>query len=597
MPIDLSIYILNAPACIYKLVTLIHSLKHNTITLDMAANPLIVILGRVDQVIAPTATYSKLFMNIVMGRTCLSLTTDEAAELCKTHVLPMAGDAEALSLIASWVNKSTQSPAAGPVCPGPQVQDVAEIGEHVGVQDKPEWDGAFVLNQEWKNQFFTRTLLTREKRPYSQATLSSMKSSKIWQRMGPTPLKDVDDSFAKLIESHQADKTGLGSLLQDLTALKMYLRPGNMTAEERHKVVQDPMFEQKLEVFYDSVCDDIEDAKLVANQNATGDERACAMPWEEIVKRVQINQERILSIIDRESRIPLDCSNPEGHDQDLEACLYTCLTVLENKGSKSYDTAAPRRRDYFKLRSDNYDAKTRTVNLREYKTSHVFGDYSFQVSANTARLIDVIIKLKGDRPLFTRLHGDWTKTTRQYFQMITGKPLYNSLIRHLYITYRQLQGTLVYQDDKEELARRMGHSVNMQQDNYTKRGLLDDWYAEHPDDTLVNETDNDTIVLSDSDVDEADSTSKPKRKRGGGGLLFTPEENEQLEMLLKKHDHDLDKLQEEATAKQYIIARRNKNQLRVRMRAIATTRIANKQDLGTFARVTPSQPKNKKTKA
>ncbi|KAJ3020550.1 hypothetical protein HKX48_000629 [Thoreauomyces humboldtii] len=552
----------------------------------MAANNSIVVLGDIVDFIPCTVTFSKVFLNVTVGRIALSLTREEAAELWETHVMKLSKKPEAIALLVDWIVKSQDAEHQFK-------QDVHTTSDNAtpDVSESTVWDGAFVLDPTWKENFFKRNILSNKDMPYSPATLSSLKSSAIWKRMGERPLDDVDKSFANLVQSHEADHNGLGSISQDLGALKMYLR--NMSTEERQRIVQDPEFDDKLAVFYDNVMHEISEEKLLANQEATHEEKAAAMPWPEIVKLVAQHRAHYLTCLQA------DRMESDQYEAWYEACLYTSLTILENGGVKPYDDAAPRRRDYLHLTSDNYNSETRVITLHEYKTSKTYGDYSFTVSKETATLIEALVEIKGQsKPLFTKTHGDWTRTSTSYFNKITRKPLWNSLIRHIYISHRQEQGTLVFKDDRDELARRMGHSTLMQQTDYTKRHLLDDWYKEHPpvDQTIID-SETDTIVLSDMDTEEDVGQSSPssKRKRGGGGMQFTPEENEQLERLLKKHDHDLDKVLAEAKEKHFIIARRNKNQLRVRMRAIATTRIANKEDLGTFSRVKPSPPRKKKS--
>ncbi|KAJ3160541.1 hypothetical protein HDU88_007895 [Geranomyces variabilis] len=305
------------------------------------------------------------------------------------------------------------------------------------LEETQNWQGQFITPQ-WVTDFYVNRLTFVDKKDniekeYEQSTLANRKARKIWehQKFGPEPFKDVDASFAFVLNYETDRGNSLECVKSDLDALKMFLR--HMTSDERSKLIQDKNFQQKLDVFYNNVSEDIKEQKLLRNQSATPSEQEAAMP-------IPVIYEKTTSM--RKSLI--DSGVEKASEEDLDACGHVSLQVVDNG-------RAPRRQEYLSLVGGKHPSKNcyydGLITLRVYKTARSYGDYTFRVSPETKIILDRLVEIRGvGNPLF-KLKGNLTETTKCHFERVTGKRIYSTLLRYLYVSYRQMNGTLVNNND------------------------------------------------------------------------------------------------------------------------------------------------------
>ncbi|KAJ3159482.1 hypothetical protein HDU88_009038, partial [Geranomyces variabilis] len=479
---------------------------------------------------APSDAFLRIFGNASLNQVRLVITEAEASEIYITYFKHFLGDSQALAIIAKWATMSTEGYQHDPLAATaiettPVDQDYADSDDTEVLDDSQSdvstdyysgdeldetktWQGDF-MTPAWEEEFWRRNLTWLDKgvvTNYAASTLKDYRSKNIWgnKKFGPKPFQNVEASFAAL-EKHN-ETNSFETIKKDLNILKMYLT--HMTQDERRKLIQDRQFDDKLKAYYDYVDGQTKEDELMKNQEATDDERAAAMPYPIIVEKALSKRKTII-----------DNGVENASEDDLMACGHVCLQVVENQG-------APRRCEYCTLvggssEFPNYYKDGKVV-LKEYKTARCYGDYIIDVSDDTRVILDELAKRRGfGQPMF-RLKGSRTYTTKQHFNRVTGKPIYSTLLRYLYISHRQLNSTLIWTNEREHLATLMGHSVILQQTTYTKKNLLNNWYAEHPETRPLE------LVAPEhpSIANPAPATPERKRKR------FTPEEDEQLEELL-----------------------------------------------------------------
>lgn len=512
------------------------------------------ILTRICNALEPTQPFAKIYANVLLNKVLQTLTPDESHSLFNTHIKHLYKDLPSLALLSKWIHKSEEHSEASQ----PSISDVEEIQDDdtISIQDSiTDWDGSFVKDSAWTANFFKRPLKNRDGNLYPLASVTTMaKTHKIWQRLPEQPLKDVNESFAALSTHHKKHGNQPTSIKKDLDHLKMFYR--NMTKSERKKLVQDPQFDVKLTQFYGAVYTEIEEIDFQKNQMATEAELDAAMPWKIIIKRVTAYVNALFSK-------GLETSSVK----ELEAATLCSLVVLENGG-------APRRLEWFTLSffpeetQNYYDFEQHQIILSRYKTSGAYGTVSFPVSKNT----DLLLRELRDRtsPVSSvfRQKANSSNQFREYFKIVTGKPLWATLLRYLCISEQHLNNQLQFTDERQRLATRMGHSVNQQQKGtYIKRNLLEKWNLD--DTNHYDET---------SDDDTASEVNGRKRKRE-----FTLEEREQLEELWEKHKGNGNEIRNEAIDKGLELQRRTSNNLNKAANRIAANKICDGQELGGFA--------------
>ncbi|KAJ3158479.1 hypothetical protein HDU88_001991, partial [Geranomyces variabilis] len=345
---------------------------------------------------------------------------------------------------------------------------------------------------------------------------------------------------------------------------------------------------------------EIDDNTFMKNQEATPKEQEIAIPYPIIQKLVTEFRADILENLSTSTR------------EQIYAALLCSLVVLENKG-------APRRREYLTLLmtirdlsfKNYYNRRTQMVVLQTYKTSRKYGQYSFKVSQETARLLERIATFSTNT-VFPR-ERNLTEQYENYFNIVVGKPLNANLVRYLCITHKHMNNEIQFEVDRRQLATLMGHSVAQQQDGtYIKRGLLDVYNENHRDDRDINGQDNsdngnngslDFELDNDFELDDLESDDAPviptvqethemlqapavapvvaTRKRKARDE-FSEAEKEQIEELWAKHRGDTVQMRNEAIDRDLELQKRTSHRICKGVQRISANRITDGQPLGNF---------------
>jgi hypothetical protein len=115
------------------------------------------------------------------------------------------------------------------------------------------------------------------------------------------------------------------------------------------------------------------------------------------------------------------------------------------------------------------------ITLNHYKTSDIYHQYRFGISDELKRILDSLPEYEEQRYIFGRAsqieenNGRRSSMIKEAFKLICGRPLTSSLLRKLYISHQSSLGKLRWARDRVDLARKMGHSVELQQSVYSVR--------------------------------------------------------------------------------------------------------------------------------
>ncbi|KAJ3131160.1 hypothetical protein HDU90_008690 [Geranomyces variabilis] len=529
-------------------------------------------IQRAAKVIRPTDIFAKLVTNATLGHIYFVLDEEEVKQFFSEYVLTL--DQEALVALVTIAKASCKpepkechqpeevhqpEEAHQPKEPDESQSTIYDSDlEQSESESLPVWDGAFVMDKKWREEFFARTLIDRDGKPYAT---DRRYDANVWIRLGERPFDNVDSTFQTLLAFHNEKHNKFGTIRKDLDKVKMFLT--NMTPEEKVKLVQDPEFPIKLDLLYEEVKSQEDEQTILKNQEATEDEKAAAMRVETIVEKTLKYRNELFK-------------DGEPSREDLEACAHVLCQVVENEG-------APRRRyDYLNMikgtsqTSNTYDPNTGLITLLEYKTSNAYGVHTLTVSQTSKRILDALAAQTDEGcHLFSLAGKDLTALTKSQFQKVVGKPIYSTLLRYIYITWRQENGTLTYQRERAHLANLMGNSILLQQTAYTKRNLFQLWDAEAGNAAHTQESANETDAVEEGTTVIIGAKRKPRRE-------FEPEENEQLEELWPKHNGDVEKIRDEAIDRAMLLSRRPRDSLKKHAQRVAAKRIKLNQPLGGF---------------
>ncbi|KAJ3292813.1 hypothetical protein HK104_005013 [Borealophlyctis nickersoniae] len=370
-----------------------------------------------------------------------------------------------------------------------------------------------------------------------------------------------------------------------------------MTEEERKRLLVTDEMEGMIDMTHEEILLEIQDQKFGNDQNPT--------QWE--IDNL-VNPDDTRRCVD-EYCVKVSKDLKHSTTEMLENAAHAALMVLENNG-------APRRNEYAWLtaneKDDNY-YKDGFITLRKYKTSSHYGAYTFEVSPHTRKILDELINRKkkmGVRQIFGRptvkdIWNHWTEETRRHFTAVVGKPLNSRLLRKYYVTYQQLNGKLVYDKDRRELARRMGNKVHEQQKVYTIRlteldpsnetASTETTELDPSNETALTETtelapSNETALTETEDVevmDDADDESMTTEENDGRKrkpkVFWEEEEVKDLEKLIGEVGYDPKEIRKAATDKGLLLARRSADRIRHKSEQIKVDREASGVDLGVFA--------------
>ncbi|KAJ3165169.1 hypothetical protein HDU87_003286, partial [Geranomyces variabilis] len=453
------------------------------------------------------------------------------------------------------------------------LDDSPDMDHDPNTEETPVWKGQFVFDETWYNGFFQRdfTYVRKgESKPYGLKTIKDLKGKQIWKlyKFGREPFKNVDESFASLEAYYEQNGNTYSTMRKDLDALKLFLK--FFTPEERNNLIQDEEFSEKLDVFYKHVVDCVEEQTMLQNQRATLPEKKTALPIPVIVEKTTKFQNDIINNgIENATLI------------NLQACGHVSMQVLNNGGG-------PRRLDYLDVvagRSPkgNYYYDGRIV-LKNYKTNRSYGDYEIDVTPQTKIILDRLAEMQGVGKLLFRLPGvgDLTHITKQHFKIVTGKRIYVTLLRYLYVSHRQMNGTLVSQEARERLANQMGNSVLLQQMIYTKIDILDDYNREHnisvPAPAAPITAESNEQPRGSKPAATIPATKPTKRQR----IDYTTEEDKQLEAFLTAHGPSYSKIRKVAHDQGLALGKREPNSLRGRAETIKDRRLKANKPLGAF---------------
>ena len=134
---------------------------------------------------------------------------------------------------------------------------------------------------------------------------------------------------------------------------------------------------------------------------------------------------------------------------------------------------------YDKKHQNYYDPATGVITLNEYKTSNIYGPYTFTPSDETRRqlgmLIDYLLKQRPDDYGLLDEECNIDQPDRgayilqRAFTAVCGRPLGCQVLRKMRIEHAHQTGEIKFFKERAELARRMAHSVADQQLQYTVR--------------------------------------------------------------------------------------------------------------------------------
>lgn len=163
---------------------------------------------------------------------------------------------------------------------------------------------------------------------------------------------------------------------------------------------------------------------------------------------------------------------------DHETRLMARLILNENDGY-------PRRGEYSPLKYGDehniiypeilnyYCPEKKAIILRQYKTSHVYGEYRItDLSSETVSLVEILKWTKNGLLL-----SENTKPSKT-LSMICGKKMTMNAWRNIYVSYKA-RDTQLFTREKKEIARRMGTSVELIDNTYTRR--IDEYLQECSD--------------------------------------------------------------------------------------------------------------------
>lgn len=187
--------------------------------------------------------------------------------------------------------------------------------------------------------------------------------------------------------------------------------------------------------------------------------------WKNLTEKVKCFTEKYPSVDKIETKEQLD---------------RTIQLILSNLYVQEH---APRRLEYLTMKWKNYDerkdnyVKEGIITLNDYKTASSYKQYRFAVGKYLEDELEKIRKYRETEEneyLFGLKQqvvqsGYKTRLVQKVFDEVCGLRLSVNILRKLYINYMTKNGKLKWTSERKTLATRMGHSVTLQQETYTKR--------------------------------------------------------------------------------------------------------------------------------
>lgn len=270
--------------------------------------------------------------------------------------------------------------------------------------------------------------LSNPQNMYSDVTVRNFNS--ILKRV----LKDTPTKTIRYLKSEVPyEKTALSIRTNEATAVAVYYREQGLQdfSDKAYSVIKE----------FKKECDAIR--KLTDNEFSDADLHI-ALPWTTIVTR---------------TKKALVEWRKDSHPEYIGLCT---LIILENCVD---GYGCPRRNEYLTLNQSGSRNvyKGGIVTLGRYKTDYIYGEYSFKVGIKTKNLLDSL----GDN-MFS---GVSVPVALEY---VTGSSMGVTLLRKLRICHHFLKntveklGTEAYVKKAGDLAVAMGHSLDVQQNDYKK---------------------------------------------------------------------------------------------------------------------------------
>ena len=167
-------------------------------------------------------------------------------------------------------------------------------------------------------------------------------------------------------------------------------------------------------------------------------------------------------------------------DSDIKNIIITALYVLQPpRRLKDYSQMIYCKRKPSKLKKEfNYLILTKYPQMifNNYKTCKKYGEQDlFIESKELINLLSNYIDsyhIKTNGLLFPNGEEDFKKTLKNTFYKYCEKYISVSILRHSYITYSTKNNLLDLMESREELSKKMGHSVNTQLNYYINEKYL-----------------------------------------------------------------------------------------------------------------------------
>lgn len=220
----------------------------------------------------------------------------------------------------------------------------------------------------------------------------------------------------------------------------------------------------------------------------------------------------------RENAAPFRIEN-DAHFRLVRRLYGLHVTILHH---------VPRRRDVYKIvpsrlvtdpQHQNHVEDGKTVRLVQYKTSAIYGEYSFHLNMQTAKLVRLLedwSASKGSTTLFGS-ESNLSNILNDIYEPVFGVKTGCGVLRRKYISYAKRTGRIDWVRQQVELSRKMGQSVWTQLNEYVKH---EDEGPEssltHLFDRLQVSGDPDESGEDSGDDDEIDSVSMTESADSSG---------------------------------------------------------------------------------